>query len=56
MYGLVNKAVEGLVRERFGEETGEEVKRKAGVDADVFVGMEQCPDDATSKLVAAASR
>ncbi len=44
-----------MVRERFGEETWEEVKRKAGVDVDVFVGMEQYPDDVTYKLVAAAS-
>lgn len=55
MYGLVNKAIEGLVRERFGEKTWEEVKRKAGIDAEVFVSMEQYPDDVTYKLVAAAS-
>ena len=55
MYGLVNKAIEGLVRDRFGEETWEEVKDKAGIDADVFVSMGQYPDDVTYKLVAAAS-
>ena len=55
MYGLVNKAVEGLIRERFGDETWEEIKCKAGVDADVFASMEQYPDNVTYNLVAAAS-
>lgn len=55
MYGLVNKAVEGLVRDRFGEEAWEKIKRKAGIDAEVFVSMEQYSDDVTYKLVAAAS-
>lgn len=55
MYGLVNKAVQDLVCSQFGEETWEAIKRRAGVDADVFVSMESYPDEVTYNLVGAAS-
>jgi hypothetical protein len=55
MYGLVNKAIEDLVCSRHGEETWEEIKRRANVDIDAFIGNESYPDDVTYKLVGAAS-
>ena len=55
MYGLVNKALQDLVCRRFGEDTWDTIKRNAGVDIDVFVSMEAYPDDATFRLVGAAS-
>ena len=55
MYGFVNKALQGLVCSRFGEDTWEAIKRNAGVDIDIFVGMEAYPDDITYKLVGSAS-
>ena len=55
MYGLVNKAIEGMVREAHGEETWDRIRRKAGVDIEVFVSNEPYPDDVTYRLVAAAS-
>jgi hypothetical protein len=55
MYGLVNKAVQDLVCTQFGEDTWQAIKRKAGVDEDVFVSMEGYPDEVTYRLVAAAS-
>jgi hypothetical protein len=36
MYGIVNKAIEDLVTENFGEEKWQEVKAKSGVDVDFF--------------------
>jgi hypothetical protein len=55
MYGLVNKAIEDLVRTRFGEDTWEAIKQKADVDIEVFLSMDSYPDDVTYKLVSAAS-
>lgn len=55
MYGLVNKAMEDLIRSTHGDETWALVKRKAGVDTDVFLTMEPYPDSMSYGLVAAAS-
>lgn len=55
MYGLVNKAIEDLVVSKFGEDTWERIKKKAGVDVDVFVSNEAYPDSLTYDLVSAAS-
>ena len=55
MYGLVNKAVESLVRSQFGGETWEKIRAKAGVDTETFLSMEPYPDAVTYGLVVAAS-
>ena len=55
MYGLVNKAVEDLVRTRFGADVWETIRTRAGVGADSFISMDPYPDDVTYKLVGAAS-
>lgn len=55
MYGLVNKALEDLVRTRYGEDTWEAIRRNAGVDIDAFISMDAYPDEVTYKLVGAAS-
>lgn len=55
MYGLVNKAVVDLVVNKFGQDTWTAIKKKAGVDIDVFVSMDGYPDDITYRLVGAAS-
>jgi hypothetical protein len=56
MYGLVNAAVQELVQSRFGDAKWEEIKKRAGVDIDLFSRMEQYPDALTYRLVAAASQ
>ncbi|MDB4874546.1 MAG: heme binding protein [Gemmatimonadetes bacterium] len=56
MYGMVNRAIEDLVCEKFGEEAWEQIKAMAGVDVDLFVRNETYPDDVTYRLVGAASR
>ena len=55
MYGMVNKAVEDLVCEKFGEDKWEEIKEKAGVDVDIFLSNESYDDDVTYSLVGAAT-
>lgn len=55
MYGLVNKAIEGLICNRFGEETWEAIKRRAGIDEEGFVSLDSYPDSMTYALVGAAS-
>jgi hypothetical protein len=55
MYGMVNKAVEGMVCMHYGEAVWEQIKAKAGVEVEVFFGNESYPDEMTYQLVAAGS-
>jgi len=55
MYGLVNRAVEGLVKEKFGVEAWQRICARAQVDDSSFVAMEVYDDAITYGLVAAAS-
>ncbi len=55
MYGLVNRAVEGLVRSQFGDATWTAICEKAEVDPGGFVAMDVYDDAITYKLVAAAA-
>lgn len=55
MYGLVNNAVQGLIVERFGEETWARIKKRAAVEVDEFLSMASYPDDLTYRLVGAAT-
>ena len=55
MYGLINKAVEGLVRSKFGDETWRRIRSRAGLPDEPFLSMEQYDDKTTYELVAAAS-
>ena len=55
MYGLVNKAVKGLVISNFGEEKWEKIKSEVGFEDNDFVSMQAYPDSLTYDLVVAAS-
>ena len=55
MYGLVNKAIEGMVREGYGESTWQRVKAAAGVEVEGFISNQPYPDEITYQLVAGAS-
>jgi len=55
MYGIVNQALEDLVKANFGEENWEKVKERSGVDADFFFSNEPYDDDITYKLAGAIS-
>jgi len=54
MYGLVNKAVEQMVKSEFGEEKWLEIAKQANIEHS-FVSMDNYPDDVTYDLVAATS-
>lgn len=56
MYGLVNRAIEELVCNNFGEESWEAIRTEAGIDIEAFICMEPYPDEVTYKLVAAAGK
>lgn len=55
MYGIVNKAIQDLVTENYGEEVWEKVKEKSGVDVDYFLSNEPYDDAVTYKLAGGAS-
>lgn len=55
MYGLINKAVEGLVRSKFGDSAWDRIRARAGLPDEPFISMEQYDDKSTYDLVAAAS-
>ena len=55
MYGIVNKAIEDLVRENFGDEKWLAVKERSGIDIDFFVSNEPYNDEVTYKLAGAVS-
>lgn len=55
MYGMVNRAVEGMVCSHFGEDKWELIKARAGVEEDIFLSNESYPDAMTYRLVGAAS-
>jgi len=55
MYGIVNRAIEELIVEKFGEEKWEEVKDKANFNSEGFMTLKPYPDELTFQLVAAAS-
>ncbi len=56
MYGIVNKAIQGLVTEKFGVEAWEQIKEKSGVKHDTFLSNEAYPDEDTFKLAGAAAQ
>lgn len=55
MYGIVNKAIEDLVKENYGEEKWEIIKERSGVDVDFFISNEPYDDDITYKLSSAVA-
>jgi len=55
MYGLVNKAIQDLVCEKFGEDKWKEIKRLSGFEDDFFIGLQSYPDSLTYSLVKNAS-
>lgn len=55
MYGIVNKAIEDLVIENFGEEKWQAVKDRSGVDIDFFISNEPYDDEITFLLANAVA-
>jgi hypothetical protein len=55
MYGIINKAIEELVKENYGEKTWEQVKQRSGVDIDYFLFNKPYDDEITYQLVTAVA-
>jgi hypothetical protein len=55
MYGLVNRAIKGLVVDQFGTDSWERICARAEIDANGFVAMEAYDDAITYALVGAAA-
>ena len=55
MYGIVNKAIEDLVKTNFGEEKWEAVLERSEIEHDFFISNEPYDDDITYKLAGAVS-
>ncbi|TWI81121.1 heme-NO-binding protein [Lacibacter cauensis] len=55
MYGIVNKAIEELVKENYGEEKWELIKARSAVDVDFFISNEPYDDAITYQLAAAVA-
>lgn len=55
MYGIVNKAIEELVKANYGDEKWEAVKKRSGIDVAYFLSSEPYDDSITYKLAAAVS-
>ena len=56
MYGLVNKAIQDLICEKFGEDKWMEIKKLSGFEDEFFIGMQTYPDALTYSLVKNASK
>lgn len=55
MYGIVNKAIQDLITEKFGIEKWEDILEKSGIEEDFFISNEPYDDDITFKLAIAVS-
>jgi hypothetical protein len=55
MYGLVNKAIKGLIESQFGAETWREIALRAKLPQCPFLSMRSYPDQLTYELVSATS-
>ena len=55
MYGIVNKAIEDLVVEKFGAAKWQSIRKRSGIDVDFFVSNEPYDDEITYKLANAVA-
>ena len=55
MYGMINLALEQMVKQGFGADTWDKIKNKAGLDEVRFISMKSYDDKVSYDLVGAAS-
>ncbi len=55
MYGLVNSALQSMIKDKFGEDQWQEVLNESGVPDDSFLTMRSYDDSVTYDLAGAAS-
>ncbi|WP_407523036.1 heme NO-binding domain-containing protein [Lacibacter sp. MH-610] len=55
MYGIVNKAIEELVKENYGIEVWERIKKRSNISVDFFISNETYDDRITYELAGAVA-
>ncbi len=55
MYSIINKAARNLLFTHHGEQTWQQVKRKAGAEDEMFISTKSHPDEVTHELIGATS-
>lgn len=55
MYGLINSSLQGMIRDKFGDDQWDKVLAASGVPHDAFLSMRSYDDALTYQLVGAAS-
>ena len=55
MYGIVNKGIEELICENYGEDMWEKIRKASGVDVDFFLSNDPYDDAITYKLAISAA-
>lgn len=55
MYGIINKAIEDMVKENFGSDAWNAILERSGVEEDFFISSEPYDDEITYRLAGAAS-
>lgn len=55
MYGIVNKAIEDMVKANFGDEKWDAIKERSGIDVDFFISNEPYDDNITYLLAGSVS-
>jgi len=55
MYGIVNKAIEDLVKANFGAEKWDAIKLRSGIDVEFFISNEPYDDNITYQLAGAVA-
>jgi hypothetical protein len=55
MYGVVNKAIEQVIRRDHGEADWNAICGRAGIETDTFISAYEYPDEVTYRLVDAAA-
>ena len=55
MHGIVNKAIQGLVTENYGQEVWNKIKDRSQLEADTFISSEPYPDELTFTLAKCTS-
>jgi hypothetical protein len=55
MYGLVNKAFEQFVRQRYGDDRWQKIRKTSNLEVEIFLNMQPYPDQISYQLVSAMS-
>lgn len=55
MHGIVNQAIQGLIRDKYGAETWNDIKQRCSLSINYFISNESYDDDITYDIIAIAA-